>query len=316
MDIVRNKYILFLVFSTSLQVMAVHASNGSSDTGPGKKDDGSKVKQILTTSMKSTVKLATIPGAYFFVEGKFLSPYGPGEIKTVQDWNNADNTNWDKKNFVSKNYAPKWNTIGDIGWGTCMAAGIISILPRHPKYGTGKQFWILLQAGLSTNFVTEVTKRIARRPRPFLYSDDFRSLNPDIGTTNYSTLLMYKDRKDGNKIVDANDSEDAETARMSFFSGHTATSAAVMFVAAKMLTQAHFVLRYEKILVWTTATSLPLFIGYTRMKAGKHYTGDVLAGYGVGALIGYFVVPWVNQFDETKLSFNISPGAVQLSYSF
>ena len=38
--------------------------------------------------------------------------------------------------------------------------------------------------------------------------------------------------------------------------------------------------------MWTGAAIVPALVGFTRVKAGKHYWTDVLTGYAVGALVG------------------------------
>ncbi|SDM10788.1 Membrane-associated phospholipid phosphatase [Catalinimonas alkaloidigena] len=77
-------------------------------------------------------------------------------------------------------------------------------------------------------------------------------------------------------------------ARHSFFSGHTANTAAFSFLTAYMIS------KYSehpavKATAWTGAALLPATVGFLRVKAGRHFPTDVLVGYAVGASIGVLI---------------------------
>ncbi|VDP17762.1 unnamed protein product [Onchocerca flexuosa] len=78
-------------------------------------------------------------------------------------------------------------------------------------------------------------------------------------------------------------------ARLSFFSGHAslAMTTAVFFVVYLQSRIPRKDLIIAKSLVQLFALGLGLFTGYTRVIDGKHHLHDVIAGYIVGALIGY-----------------------------
>ncbi len=124
-------------------------------------------------------------------------------------------------------------------------AGVISVLYLET---------LTLNAGL-----TELTKNLARRSRPYTY-------NPDVP-------LGIKQQLD---------------ARKSFFSGHTSSTAASCFFAAKVWSDFHPDSRWKP-LVWTTAATIPAVTGYLRMRAGQHFFTDVVVGYVLGATLGYLV---------------------------
>lgn len=107
--------------------------------------------------------------------------------------------------------------------------------------------------------LTTLTKELAHRPRPFTY-------NPNAP-------LADKLERD---------------ARLSFFSGHTSTAAAACFATAKIWTDCHPSSSWKSV-VWISATAVPLTMGYLRMKGGKHFLSDVLAGFAVGAATGWLV---------------------------
>lgn len=112
---------------------------------------------------------------------------------------------------------------------------------------------------LVSNGITQLVKGTARRTRPFVYNP----VAPD----------SWKLKKD---------------ARMSFFSGHTSTSATACFYTAYVYTTLYPQSKW-RYAVWTGAAALPLTIGYYRYKAGKHFPTDIITGYVAGALCGLIV---------------------------
>lgn len=112
---------------------------------------------------------------------------------------------------------------------------------------------------LLTLGLTELTKNLARRTRPFTY-------NP-------AAPMSEKVSPD---------------ARRSFFSGHTSMSAAGCFFAAKVWSDFYPDSRWKP-LVWGSAMALPALTAVFRVRAGKHFPTDVLVGYAVGALAGWLV---------------------------
>jgi len=76
--------------------------------------------------------------------------------------------------------------------------------------------------------------------------------------------------------------------QLSFFSGHTSATATATFFTAKIWSDYNPESKWKPV-VWTAAAAVPAVAGYLRVKAGKHYVSDVVTGYAVGALVGYFV---------------------------
>jgi len=107
--------------------------------------------------------------------------------------------------------------------------------------------------------LTTLTKELVRRPRPFNY-------NPEVP-------MADKLHRDG---------------RLSFFSGHTSTTAAMFFATAKIWTDYHPDSEWKPV-VWITASAIPLAVGFLRMKGGKHFLSDVLTGFVVGSATGWLV---------------------------
>ena len=111
---------------------------------------------------------------------------------------------------------------------------------------------------------TEYVKSLVLRPRPLVY-------DPTIN-------LGEKTTRDS---------------RMSFLSGHTAAVAAFSFFGAKVFSD-YSDNNLHKALVWSGAATLPAVTGYLRYRSGKHFPTDIIAGYALGATIG-FLVPFLHK---------------------
>lgn len=108
-------------------------------------------------------------------------------------------------------------------------------------------------------------------------------------------------------------------ARLSFYSGHTATTAATSFFVARVFSE-YLESDLARALIWSGAAIYPALTGYLRINTGNHFRTDVITGYLVGAAIGYFIpelhlrnksmnVSFYNDFIND--SFNL-----QLTYQF
>ncbi len=128
----------------------------------------------------------------------------------------------------------------------------------------GKVLPMYLETMAVTSGVTYLLKTVFGRTRPFVYNR-----NPAI----------------------AADLKMSATARRSFPSGHAANAFASMVFFAGV---------YEKLnpgvsdtgLVWAGCLTSAAVTGVLRIKAGRHFTSDVLAGAALGALVGYLVPHW------------------------
>ncbi len=94
----------------------------------------------------------------------------------------------------------------------------------------------------------------------------------------------------------------AVDARLSFYSGHMSATAANCFFVAKVFND-YLDNSAAKAAIWTGAALYPALTGYLRRDSGHHFRTDVITGYCIGALVGYFV-PELHRVRTTdKLSF-------------
>lgn len=131
---------------------------------------------------------------------------------------------------------------------------------------------VLINAGL-----TQLTKYTFRRPRPYLY---------DSGI-NLSQL-------------------ESSSSYTAFVSGHTSGAAANCFFMARVFSD-YYPQSPWKPVVWGVAAAVPALVGYLRVRAGKHYPTDVIAGYALGASVG-LLVPYLHQSRRKASALSFAPG--------
>ncbi len=103
--------------------------------------------------------------------------------------------------------------------------------------------------------VTEGTKWVVRRPRPYTYTKRLGVPDDDL----------------------------------SFFSGHTSNTAAAAFTLARTLDLAHDLGTWGRVGVYGGATVLTAVVGVLRVVSGKHFPSDVIVGACVGGAIGFLI---------------------------
>jgi len=108
--------------------------------------------------------------------------------------------------------------------------------------------------------------------------------------------------------------------RKSFFSGHTSHTAAASFFMAKVISDYHPNMnKGTKIVLWSVSAYIPVITGYLRVKAGKHFPTDVVAGYALGAFAGW-LIPHLHSVDRkgflSKINVQVNPSSSGMQFSF
>ena len=108
-------------------------------------------------------------------------------------------------------------------------------------------------------------------------------------------------------------------ARLSFYSGHTSTTAATTFYVARVFSD-YLSNKTVKTFIWIGAAIYPALTGYLRRDTGNHFRTDVITGYLIGAAIGYFIPEIHLRNEALKVSFyrnfNNESVNISLNYSF
>lgn len=195
----------------------------------------------------------------------------------------ADVNGFDR--FATSNWSTSAQHLSDV----TMWAGIGSFLSllgpqksRSEFLGIGLMF---LQGGFATTGVTNATKHLVQRTRPYVY-------NPVVPEAE-------KFQRD---------------ARFSFFSGHTSITTFGAFFTAKVL---HDVFPDAKwrAATWAAAGLLSGTTGYLRIRGGKHYPTDILAGLAVGAGMG-LLIPHIHKARQVGMSLYPAPNGMGVVFSF
>jgi membrane-associated phospholipid phosphatase len=200
----------------------------------------------------SGLGVATGTSGWFF--GKRLKPLQAYELALL---NRRDLWAIDRKaTFRHSNQA---NKASDLVFYSAALAPVLLLLDPGIRKEGGVVSVLYLETLTLAGGLTLMTKNLAKRPRPYTY-------NPDLP-------LQLKQQRD---------------ARRSFFSGHTSSTAASCFFAAKVWSDFHPDSKWKPF-VWAAAAGIPLVTGYLRIRAGKHFFTDVSVGYVVGATVGCLV---------------------------
>ena len=140
---------------------------------------------------------------------------------------------------------------------------------KSSRHKMGVTYLIALEGILANIALTDLTKNIVRRKRPYLYN--LGMISPEEKRELFKNQGPLK----------------------SFFSGHTSVVACNSFLAAKMLNDFYPDNDLQPA-IWATAALIPAITGYLRVKAGKHFITDVLVGFVVGGTIGW-VIPEIHK---------------------
>ena len=173
-------------------------------------------------------------------------------------------------NLFDRNATYNWNTRA-AKWsdGLVVAAAFTPIFftaGAASRNDFGKVAAISAQVFIVNIGITNLTKELIRRKRPYMYNENV-PMRKKMMRDSYS----------------------------SFFSGHTSTAASMSFAFAQMHSDYYPNSRVRP-LVWFSALTLPLATGILRNRAGKHFWTDIIVGYLVGAATG-IIIPRIHRVD-------------------
>jgi membrane-associated phospholipid phosphatase len=190
------------------------------------------------------------------------------------------------------NWSPHWGDRSDLYRDIMVFSSILalSVPPLlHAKLSeTATVGTMCVESCLLLSGFTLMTKATVGRKRPYLYN----------------TNLSIEERQSGE-----------DNAYLSFFSGHTAAAFAAATFLSKVITDIHGDSIWTKLL-WGSSLTLASMTGYARVKAGKHYPTDVIAGAIAGFAIGYLVPVLHKKKRDEHVTLIISPQRVGISVKF
>lgn len=203
-----------------------------------------------------------------------------GEIRPQQIAPNFDKNNliWIDRNAVTEKPHPRAGTYSNVGLALVAAYAVIDPIwsgVREQSVQTGLVDAIMYaETAALTSALTNIVKIAVRRPRPSAY------------------LEAEKHADDPNYSNASTDSA------LSFFSGHASMTGALGATATYLA----FARSSGKLRPWLTlflATGLTTFVSVERVRAGKHFPTDVIAGAFAGAGIGV-IVPHLHRSEDVK----------------
>jgi len=219
-------------------------------------------------------------------------PFTPIEIETIRT--KQDNINF-LDQWVAGNYDENASKLSDIPFYLSFAAPFALLLDNKANKHSGQLFGIYIESLATTSTLFTIVAGVTNRARPYVY--------------NTNTPL---------------DRLESTTATRSFFSGHVAATSSATFFAAKVFQDFNpnsAAVPY----IWAGAIALPATVGYFRMKAGQHFLTDVLIGYGIGALAGYYIPELHKKTENSGIGFTPIMGrtrfgdtyqALSINYTF
>jgi len=191
------------------------------------------------------------------------------------------------------NWNPDLNSLSEWTRAAVIVPPVILLLNEGLKnewgntatYGT-----MYIEVALLTMGITDLTKTLAQRKRPYLY-------NPHI-------RLAEKEKMIESNVYD------------SFLSGHTSSAFAAAVFFSKTYSDIYGNTTLSKV-IWGTSLALASTTGYLRYQSGQHYPSDIIAGAFVGSAIGYLIPVLHKNVSKTKnLSYQITGHSLSLSYNF
>jgi membrane-associated phospholipid phosphatase len=222
-------------------------------------------------------------GVGTMLAGEYLRSQAPN--LTIQDLEVEEINRFDRiATRMSSSTAAEWsnNTL----YSSIALTGTL-LLGKESRREFGKITILFLETMALNSGLTNVSKAAFLRPRPYVFDEHW---DPD-------------------RILSSGD-------RAAFVSGHTSGSAAGAFFFARVFSD-YYPESKLKPYIWVVAAGMPALTGYLRVRAGRHYPTDVMAGYLLGASVGY-LVPTLHKkpIEEQKVTLTPVGNGVWLTYRF
>jgi membrane-associated phospholipid phosphatase len=152
---------------------------------------------------------------------------------------------------------------------------------------------MFVESYLFTWGVITMTKPIVGRKRPIVF-------NTDLSVEQRYGMTM---------------SDDDADVLFSFFSGHAAGAFATATFLSKVFTDLHGRSIWSD-LVWGSTLSAATMAAHSRVKAGKHFPSDVIAGAVAGSAIGYMIPVLHKKNEDHRLGFSVAPNRAAILVRF
>lgn len=213
----------------------------------------------------------------FITAGLGLNTLGVLLIQNKPHLSEADLANlskediWKIDRWAAGNYSEKANSDSYIPMFGAFALPALLLLNENERAHAGQLSVLFVESMATTGAIFSITAALVEKSRPLVYN----------------TSIPAEERMDNDE-------------QRSFFAGHTASTAAATFFAAKVYNDFNPDSPLRPY-VWGVAATIPAAVGYLRIKAGKHFLTDNLIGYMIGAASG-ILIPEIHKKENSNLS--------------
>ena len=214
-----------------------------------------KITSPYSTSRSLDLTIAGLSGGLLL--GSALIDYSPMSLEDISMLSADNIPGYDSK--AINNWSLKSIKMSDILLYSSIAAPGLLLMDLKVRDDYHAFYILWAESLFLTLGITNLTKVLAQRPRPYLYGK--------------KASAEFKQKNDNRK---------------SFFSGHTSISAVSCFLIATMHDDYNPSSKFSPYL-WSGALLVPALTAYYRYEAGKHFPSDVAAGYLVGGTIGMLI---------------------------
>ncbi|MBW6481647.1 MAG: phosphatase PAP2 family protein [Vicingaceae bacterium] len=211
--------------------------------------------------------------------GLILMKYNQKDVFTLNELNQLDANNVNRFDRVAiNNNNEESKEISDILLYSELALPLFFFSNHHTGKDFGRLGIMAVEVFAITSGLTMNAKYAFNRTRPLVYNDEISF-----------------------------DTRTASNSRLSFFSGHTAQTAAFSVFMAKVIHDYHPNMKKGiEIGIWTVAITLPAAMAYLRVDAGNHFPSDVIVGYAIGASVGW-LVPHLHKKKNKESNLSVAP---------
>ncbi|MCA9597305.1 MAG: phosphatase PAP2 family protein [Myxococcales bacterium] len=176
---------------------------------------------------------------------------------TPEGCDKSDLAAWDRP--YAGTYEPRWNTVSDLGAGVLLVAPIPLLSADEGFLSALNDSVVVYESTVTAVALSALATLSTSRARPFVY-----------GTSAPESVRKSPD------------------GALSFISGHTTASFALSTSLFWTVERRHHGSAYTWA-VFGVGTAVATTVGISRVKAGKHFPSDVVAGALVGASIGTLI---------------------------
>ncbi len=204
--------------------------------------------------------------------------------------NSADINSFDRS--AINNWNQDLDQISNVGKYALLASPGLMLLPqiKAKNWNNVVTYSVMyFETAMLNVGVTELSKALAHRVRPYLYGDNL-------------TIEKKTDIINNEEVYD------------SFFSGHTSAAFSSAVFLSKTYTDIYGKSTWSKV-IWVSSLSLASTVGYLRYESGQHFPTDIIAGAIVGSTIGY-LIPELHKKSKRDISLSVLPYGLYMTYKF